>query len=71
MMVMTLSIFTQMFFTTVRIMFFEEDQSLLSGATLLDLMKVFIIAVVILMVAIPEGLTLAISITMALSVRNL
>jgi len=68
--VMALSILTQLIFITFRIMF-DGDQTILSGATLLDIMKILIIAVVILMVAIPEGLPLAVSISMALSVNNL
>lgn len=38
---------------------------------LLDVAKTVVIAVVLLMVAVPEGLPLAISLAMALSIKNL
>jgi Ca2+ transporting ATPase len=46
-------------------------ETLFSNATLLKLGKVAIIAVVILIVSIPEGLPLAVSIAMALSINRL
>lgn len=39
--------------------------------TLLEVGKSIVIAVVLLMVAVPEGLPLAISLAMALSIKNL
>jgi Ca2+-transporting ATPase len=42
-----------------------------SNDTLLKIGKIAIIAVVLLIVAIPEGLPLAVSIAMALSIHNL
>ena len=42
-----------------------------SNDTILKIGRVFITAVVILIVAIPEGLPLAVSIAMALSIENL
>lgn len=50
-------------------MFTEAD--LFSNATLLKATQVFIVAVVILIVAIPEGLPLAVSLAMALSTEKL
>ena len=50
---------------------FSSEASLFSNDTLLTLGKITIIAVVILIVSIPEGLPLAISIAMALSINNL
>ena len=47
------------------------DKHIFSNETLLKLGKVAIIAVVIMVVAIPEGLPLAISIAMALSIKSL
>jgi len=42
-----------------------------SNSTLQEIAKIGIVAIVILMVAIPEGLPLAVSIAMALSINNL
>jgi len=50
---------------------FGSEAYLFSNDTLLKLSKIVIIAVVILIVSIPEGLPLAISIAMALSINNL
>jgi P-type E1-E2 ATPase len=47
------------------------EQDLFSNTTLLELSKIAIVAVVLLIVAIPEGLPLAVSIAMALSINNL
>ena len=47
------------------------DQVLFSNATLLKVGKVAIIAVVLMIVAIPEGLPLCVSIAMALSINSL
>jgi P-type E1-E2 ATPase len=49
----------------------SEKQDFFSNETLLAIGKCFITAVVILIVAIPEGLPLAVSIAMALSIDNL
>ena len=48
-----------------------SDEVLFDNTTLLKLAKIAITAVVILIVAIPEGLPLAVSIAMALSINNL
>jgi Ca2+ transporting ATPase len=50
---------------------FNDDMQLVSNATLLKIVRCVIIAVVILIVAIPEGLPLAVSIAMALSIDRL
>jgi len=47
------------------------DEDLLSNSVLLKLGKIAIIAVVIVIVSIPEGLPLAVSIAMALSINSL
>jgi len=49
----------------------SEDKELFSNDTLLKIGRVFITTVVIFIVAIPEGLPLAVSIAMALSIQNL
>lgn len=61
---------TQLIWVIV-LVFIEKDQDLFSNETLLAVGKCFITAVVILIVAIPEGLPLAVSIAMALSIDNL
>jgi magnesium-transporting ATPase (P-type) len=48
-----------------------SEELLFSNSTLLKMGKIAIIAVVILIVAIPEGLPLAVSIAMALSINSL
>ena len=50
---------------------FDPNMSFLSNDALLAFMKIIITATVLLIVAIPEGLPLAISIAMALSVGKL
>ena len=50
---------------------FSSDSHLFSNETLLKCGKIAIIAVVLLIVAIPEGLPLAVSIAMALSINSL
>lgn len=62
---------SQLIYAFVLISFFEEDKKLFSNDTILKVGRVFITAVVILIVAIPEGLPLAVSIAMALSIQNL
>jgi P-type E1-E2 ATPase len=49
----------------------DDDGGLFSNKTLLKISESAIIAVVLMMVAIPEGLPLAVSIAMALSVKSL
>jgi P-type E1-E2 ATPase len=46
-------------------------QDLFSNKTILDVARIAITAVVIMIVAIPEGLPLAVSIAMALSINSL
>lgn len=65
-----LSAVTHGAFLVLRLMF-DSELSLFSNETLLMSMKVVIEAVVLLIVSIPEGLPLAISIAMALSVGKL
>jgi P-type E1-E2 ATPase len=48
-----------------------SDETLFSNDTLLKLGRIAIVAVVILIVSIPEGLPLAVSIAMALSINSL
>ena len=48
-----------------------EDKLFLSGDTMSDLLHIFIIALCILIVAIPEGMPLAVSLAMALSIDKL
>ena len=50
---------------------FSDKKEFFSNDTILKIGKVLITAVVILIVAIPEGLPLAVSIAMALSIENL
>lgn len=57
-------------YMVVRIMF-NSSEELISVQTLLNLAKIVIIACCILIVAIPEGLPLAVSIAMALSINKL
>jgi P-type E1-E2 ATPase len=49
----------------------EDDPALFSQASLAAVGEIFIVAVVLLMVAVPEGLPLAVSIAMALSITSL
>jgi len=53
------------------VIMFTKKAELFSSDTLLRVGKIAIIAVVIMIVAIPEGLPLAVSIAMALSINNL
>jgi magnesium-transporting ATPase (P-type) len=64
-----ISVVTQLFFLFGVII--TTDQALFSNDTLLRIGKIAIIAVVIMIVAIPEGLPLAVSIAMALSINSL
>lgn len=65
-----LSIVTHLLFTLIKLTFIDEV-SPFSSATLLKLGEISIVAIVLLIVAIPEGLPLAVSIAMALSINNL
>lgn len=64
-----LSVATHFAFLVIMIIF--GDKKLFSNDTLLTILEMGIVAVVLLIVAIPEGLPLAISIAMALSVSRL
>jgi P-type E1-E2 ATPase len=64
-----LSVITQFAFLLGVIM--TTDAVLFSNETLLKVGKIAIVAVVIMIVAIPEGLPLAVSIAMALSINSL
>jgi magnesium-transporting ATPase (P-type) len=68
--VMVLSVISQTLFLFVSI-FASSERSFFANETLLQLGEIAIGAVVILIVAIPEGLPLAVSLAMALSLRNL
>lgn len=60
-----------MLFTIALGFFGSDDNGLFSNQTLLKLAQTGIISVVLMMVAIPEGLPLAVSIAMALSISSL
>jgi len=60
----------QVVYTLITVLF-SGDKSLFSNEMLLKIGKIAIIAVVILVVSIPEGLPLAVSIAMALSINSL
>lgn len=64
-----ISVLTQLAFLLGVIL--TTDQNLFSNDTLLRVGKIAIVAVVIMIVAIPEGLPLAVSIAMALSINSL
>ena len=65
-----LCLITQLIWVIIKVSI-SEEQDFFSNETLLAVGKCFITAVVILIVAIPEGLPLAVSIAMALSIDNL
>ena len=65
-----LSVVTHLAFLIMLILL-SSDKSLFSNDTILKIGNIAIIAVVILIVAIPEGLPLAVSIAMALSINSL
>lgn len=67
--VVFLSIITHLIFQVIIIIFTKKD--LVSNEFLLSVLKIGIIAVVLMIVAIPEGLPLAVSIAMALSISRL
>lgn len=67
--VMAISILTHGIHSFLQI--FLSGNNLFSNGTLQEIAKIGIIAIVILMVAIPEGLPLAVSIAMALSINSL
>jgi P-type Ca2+ transporter type 2C len=56
---------------TVALILFDGDINLMSNETILRISKIIIISVCMLIVAIPEGLPLAVSIAMALSISKL
>lgn len=66
-----LCLITQLIYTIIYQCFFDSKGVFFSNETLLKVGQVFITAVVILIVAIPEGLPLAVSIAMALSIQSL
>lgn len=59
--------FGMMLWTILRIMFSSESQ-FLQNDTLMKFLNIFTITVAVIMVAVPEGLPLAISISMAFSI---
>jgi len=65
-----ISVITQCFFTVLLIMFTTEYE-VFSNVSIMKFAKIGISAIVLLMVAIPEGLPLAVSIAMALSINSL
>lgn len=64
-----ISVVTQILFTFIKIII--TKQSIFENNTLKDAADIGITAIVLLMVAVPEGLPLAISIAMALSINKL
>lgn len=64
-----LTVVTHLIFLIFLIM--VSDKTFFSNETLLEVLKIAITAVVLLIVAIPEGLPLAVSIAMALSISKL
>ena len=56
-------------FLTLKIMFTNDD--LFSNPTLLKIVQIFTIAITIVIVAVPEGLPLALSISVAFSVDTM
>lgn len=63
---------TQILYVCMLVMISEDEKkTIMSSYTLLRMLKVGIIAIVILMVAIPEGLSLAVSVAMALSISKM
>jgi magnesium-transporting ATPase (P-type) len=62
-------VLTQVTFLLVKCLFSEQE--IFANKTLLDIGQIAITAVVLLIVAIPEGLPLAVSIAMARSIKNL
>ena len=62
-------VLTQVTFLLVKCLFSEQE--IFANKTLLDIGQIAITAVVLLIVAIPEGLPLAVSIAMAMSIKNL
>lgn len=67
--VVFLIIITQIIFLLIKTLFVE--QKIFENKTLLDIGKIIVTAVVVLIVAIPEGLPLAVSIAMAMSIKEL
>jgi P-type E1-E2 ATPase len=65
-----ISVITHTIFMVCLIMF-SGEHDLFTNDTLLSMGKIVIIAVIILIVSIPEGLPLAVSIAMALSINQL
>lgn len=65
-----ISVLTHLVFLFLMVLFSEES-SLFSNQTLLEVLNICIYAVVLLIVAIPEGLPLAVSIAMALSISRM
>lgn len=64
-----ISVVSHLVFLLIMVLF--SDKSLFSNNTLLSILNIGIIAVVLMIVAIPEGLPLAVSIAMALSISRL
>jgi P-type E1-E2 ATPase len=62
-------VLTQVTFLLVKCLFSEKE--IFANKTLLDIGQIAITAVVLLIVAISEGLPLAVSIAMAMSIKNL
>ena len=62
---------TKILFTVALSFFGLDDNGLFSNKTLLKLSQSAIFSVVLFMVSVPEGLPLAVSIAMALSVKSL
>jgi magnesium-transporting ATPase (P-type) len=69
----TIICFLSLAIFNIALVFFGSDENggLFSNKTLLKLAEAGIVSVVLMMVAIPEGLPLAVSIAMALSISSL
>ena len=69
---MALCFFTQLIYALIFILFHEDKEiTLISNYTLMRVIRIAIIAICILIVAIPEGLPLAVSVAMALSITKM
>lgn len=69
---MALCFFTQFVYALILIMISDDEKiTLISNYTLMKVIRIAIIAICILIVAIPEGLALAVSVAMALSITKM
>lgn len=64
-------VFAQVFNLLILTLTVPDKPGFFSGDTITDLVHIFIVAICILIVAIPEGMPLAVSLAMALSIDKL